>query len=105
MIFRQDLERMLTQFEQKRLEAAARLQHAEGRLSVIIESDATKEEVIEANQACTRARDDLMIASGAEQTIIYQIREIDLEEPDLDLVNPIANVVNLESDPMYEKPI
>jgi len=94
MIFRQDLERMLAQFEQKRLEAAARLQHAEGRLSAIIDTG-TKEEVLEANMVCTRARDDLMIASGGEQTIVYQIREIDLEEPDWKLENPIENVIEV----------
>jgi hypothetical protein len=92
MIFRQDLERMLAQFEQKKQEAAARLAHAEGRLSAIVDTG-TEEEVLAANQACTRARDDLMIASGAEQTVIYQIREVDLEEPKLELENPIANVI------------
>jgi hypothetical protein len=95
MIFRQDIERMLAQFEQKRLEAAARLQHAEGRLSVIVETG-TKDEIFAANQACTRARDDLMVASGAEQTVIYQLREIDLEEPELTLESPIANVISTE---------
>lgn len=93
MIFRQDLERMLEQFVQKKLEASARLQHAEGRLSVVVETG-SREEIQSANMDVMKARDDLMIASGAEQTVVYQIREIDLEEPELELVSPIAYVVN-----------
>lgn len=97
MIFRQDLERMLTNFQQQKKEAEARLQFAEGRLSVLKDDGkGTEEELSEAQKACTRARDDLMVASGAEQTVIYEIQEIDLEEPDLTLENPIANVISPE---------
>ena len=94
MIFRQDLERMLIQWEEKKQDATARLQHAEGQLAILAEKG-TPKELDEINRACMLLRDELMVASGGEQLLIYQIREIDLEEPELKLENPIAKVIEV----------
>lgn len=91
MIFRQDLERILNNMRNKSNEAMARLQHFEGRASEQAKSGdgMIDEKLSEKMQA---ARDDVLIASANEQLITYLIREIDLEEPDYEFVNPIRKI-------------
>lgn len=83
MIFRQDLERLAAKFSEQRNNTVARLQHAEGRA-------ATGDEA--AAEEAAKLREQALIASGAEQAIQYCIREIDLEEPEIDLINPLVTL-------------
>jgi hypothetical protein len=91
MIFRQDLERMLVDFENKRSQALARLQHAEGLLEAAMNSG-DPDQVETARVNVNKHRDEVLIASGGYQVLVYQIREIDLEEPTWELENPLSKI-------------
>ncbi len=91
MIFRQDLERMLVDFENKRSRALAHLQHAEGLLEAALNSgDPERVEVARVN--VNKYRDEVLIASGGYQLLVYEIQEIDLEEPTWELENPLSKI-------------
>lgn len=81
MIFRQDLERILTNMKQKHADSMAVLQYYEGQ--------ASQKPTDEILQRLQDARDDALIASASEQVVTYLIREIDLEEPEYEFINPI----------------
>lgn len=87
MIFRQDLERALHGVVKEKIEALALLQHLEGQVNHAVEIGSA--DVEDLTQKLQAARDDALIASASEQTLVYLIREIDLEEVELELVNPL----------------
>jgi len=89
MIFRQDLERMLSQFIERRTNAVGKLQHLEGQLAMLQDKPDQLELFQETQVKLIETRDEVLIASGGEQLLMYQIAEIDLEEPAIELVNPL----------------
>lgn len=98
MIFRQDLERMLWNYQEEHQHALARLQHWEGVLHALTDNEAEQEKIQEAMQKIQHWRDTVLMASACEQTVTYQIRHIDLEEVDLNIVNPLKSIpVEVES--------
>jgi len=89
MIFRQDLERMLMQWETRRGEAMGRLNHLEGQIIYLQGKLLKKKEFANTQVKLIEARDEVIMASAGVQLLQYQIAEIDLEEPDFDLLNPL----------------
>lgn len=96
MIFRQDLERMYTIFETRRKNAEARLQFHEGQRALLMEMpEESRPKDYEAQLLAVAIkvqefRDEVLIASGGEQLLIFEISEIDLAEPgEYELVNPL----------------
>jgi hypothetical protein len=86
MIFRQDLERALNGIVKRKQHAMARLQHLEGQMSHDMENNGDGVEIAEKVKA---AREEVLMAAASEQTLVYLIREIDLEEPELEIINPL----------------
>jgi hypothetical protein len=89
MIYRQDLERMKGVREQQKVEAFARLNGIEGRLNKTVQdgeqgSDYFRQLQDEWNEQYKMA----LIITGALQECEYYLKEIDLEEPELELENP-----------------
>lgn len=93
MIFRQDLERLLESFTKQKIEALARVQYLEGKLS-----NEDDEHYSEIEKEYSTTRENALIASGAEQAIVFCIKELDLEEVDPIIVNPIQMIPIMESD-------
>ena len=89
MIFRQDIERMLQKVQEKKRDALARLQHVEGQMAAV---QAQNGELAELEAKRQEYRDDALVASAGEQMLIFQLREIDLEEVELELVNPLRQI-------------
>lgn len=91
MIYRQDLERMRETRQQQKRDAFARIAHLEGQVKAFRElGDAEKLAEVEAELE-NQFRLALVI-SGALQECEYYIKEIDLEEPDIELINPIVSI-------------
>jgi hypothetical protein len=84
MIFRQDLERLHDKWTEINRDALARLQFWEGRASGNGDT-----EVLENQRA---AREEALIASGGLQLLEYQIKFIDLEEPEVGIKNPLKSI-------------
>lgn len=84
MIFRQDLELLHNKFTDRHRDAMARVQYYEGRMA---------EKPDDENAEKLRlAREDALISSGGLQLLEYQIRFIDLEEPELEIKNPMVTI-------------
>jgi len=92
MIFRQDLEHILAEAAGNKRDAAARLQHLEGQKLQMLKVGNADADIDIRLQA---VRDEVLMMSSAEQTLVYLIREIDLEEPQFELENPLQ-VINAE---------
>jgi hypothetical protein len=92
MIFRQDLEHILAKIAGDKRDATARLQHLEGQRVHALGSDMDTNEL---DVKIKAARDETLMFSASEQTMIYLIREIDLEEPEFALENPLE-VIQVE---------
>ena len=92
MIFRQDLERFLEHYEEQRRDEMARLQNLEGQHAAFQANGADEESVSELLTKIREQRDKAAIAAGAYQAVSYMIREVDLEEPELELINPFETV-------------
>jgi len=90
MIFRQDLERILSELSKRKRDAFARMQHLEGQAYLMEQvGQAIPEEL---SEKIGKAKEDALIASASEQTLNYLIREVDLEEPELDFINPLETI-------------
>jgi len=98
MIYRQDLERMKEVRLQQKVEAFARLSNLEGKLHEIVtqlsqtengEKSALDMKLKEAQQAWDNQYRLCLVISGALQECEYLIKEIDLEEPSVDLIDPM----------------
>lgn len=92
MIFRQDLERMLAYWQREKAERVARLQNLEGRMQSMNDNGASDEDMTALAFKIRDLRDEMCIAEGAVQNLTFCIREVDLEEPELELVNPFVTV-------------
>lgn len=92
MIFRQDLERMLAQWRRLKAERVAKVQNLEGRLQSMAENGVGDDEQMELAFQLRDADREMCIAEGAIQNLVYCIREVDLEEPEIELVNPFVTV-------------
>lgn len=96
MIFRTDLERYLQHWTKTKTEKMAVLQNLEGRLqhmqNILGDDFHNDPDALALAQELSNIRDEVMIAEGACQNLTYLIREVDLEEPEFELVNPFAKV-------------
>lgn len=94
MIFRQDLERHLLNWEQQRVERLAKLNHLEGQyaaLDTVFQENKGEDLQAAMDQMLAEiedARDYVSIAAGAFQAVKYLIQEVDLQEPELELSSP-----------------
>ena len=70
----------------------ARLQNLEGQHAAFQANGADEESVSELLTKIREQRDKAAIAAGAYQAVSYMIREVDLEEPELELINPFETV-------------
>lgn len=84
MIFRQDLELLHGKWAEKSRDAMARVQYYEGRMA----ENPTSENA----DKLRLAREDALITSGGLQLLEYEIRHIDLEEPELVIKNPLIKI-------------
>ena len=84
MIFRQDLELIHNKWQERHRDSMARIQYYEGRMSEN-PSDENSEKL-------RLAQEDALITSGGLQLLEYQIRHIDLEEPELEIKNPMMTI-------------
>lgn len=91
VISRQDLERMHHQFAEKLTNNLALLQHAEGFAAALREKG-TPEELAIAEQKVMELHDEVVMATACEQLLSYQISHIDLDEPTIDIQNPIQTL-------------
>jgi len=93
MIYRQDLERMRTTRQQQKVEAFARLSNLEGQLRVTLaEHGAESDEYRDLQKAWDSQYRLCLVISGALQECEYYLKEIDLEEPSLELIDPVGFV-------------
>lgn len=90
MIFRQDLERLLVHWIGVRDNLLGNMQKLEGTLQTLNDNGAPDAEIMPTAHKYREERDKLAIAIGHVQSLEYLIREIDLEEPELDLINPLV---------------
>lgn len=94
MIFRQDLERHLLNWEKERVIRLSKLNHLEGQhasLEAVFKNNQGEElgaamEVLRSE--IFEQRDRVSIAAGAFQAVKYLIQEVDLMEPELELSSP-----------------
>ncbi len=84
MIFRQDLERLHDKWEEKHRDATGRVQYWEGRCAGNDDENA--------HEQLRLAREDALITSGGLQLLNYEIRFIDLEEPEISIINPMMSI-------------
>lgn len=91
MIYRQDLERMKGVREQQKKDAFARLANLEGRMKQVILDGLQETPTFKdlQNQWDEQYRIAL-VTSGALQECEYLLKEIDLEEPSEELLDPVG---------------
>ena len=92
MIYRQDLERMKGVREQQKIQAFARVTHLEGQLaqtSMILNNKKWKKLASERDKQYRIA----LVTAGALQECEYLLKEIDLEEPNDELFDPVQQVI------------
>ena len=94
MIFRQDLERLLSIGQRDKEVKQSRLNYLEGQFN---SAEAEGRPVDGISKEMFAARDELLMAIAFQQTIDYLIRELDLEEPKLNIHNPLR-VVPMQSE-------
>lgn len=90
MIYRQDLERMKHVREEQKKDAFARLANLEGQLKQAKELGAESEVITELAHKWDEQYRISLVVSGALQECEYYLKEIDLEEPSLELVDPVG---------------
>jgi hypothetical protein len=99
MIYRQDLERMRTTRQQQKVEAFARLSNLEGQLRVTLsEKGAESQEYHELQRAWDSQYRLCLVISGALQECEYYLKEIDLEEPSVELTDPVGFIAMESTD-------
>ncbi len=91
MIYRQDLERMRGTRQRQKVEAFAKLSYLEGQLKAAAEAKDEAKQAELAPQWDAQYRMCLVV-SGALQECEYLLKEIDLEEPGDELVDPVGFV-------------
>jgi len=98
MIYRQDLERLREQREQHKLDAWAHLAEIEGRMHQLMEDGkGDSSQMLTVKDQWDKQYRMCMVISGAVQEIEYLLKEIDLEEPEDILLDPLR-VVRIEKE-------
>ena len=92
MIFRQDLEAMLNHWLKVKKERFSRMSNFEGRLQAMHADGKTQEELRDLAKKCGVARDMAAKADGWVDCLTYQIKEVDLEEGEMELINPFETI-------------
>jgi len=92
MIFRQDLEAMFRYWTKVRRDRFAKMSNLEGRLQAMHAEGKSQEELHELATKCGEARDLSAKADGWVDCLTYQIKEVDLEEPEMALTNPFEMI-------------
>ena len=90
MIFRQDLERLYEKRSEDYMVALARVQLHEGRMAEV--ADAGVDIHMEMAEKYRDLRDDLTIKLGWKQSLEYLIQNIDLDEVEDEIKNPLVAV-------------
>jgi len=97
MIYRQDLERLKEQREQQKIDAFGHLGEMEGRMHQLMnEGKGDSEELQKLKDQWDNQYRMCMVISGAEQEIEYILKEIDLEEPEDILMDPLR-IIRIEA--------
>jgi hypothetical protein len=86
MIFRQDLENLYRWQMEQRAIMLARVQHMEGRMKEVEDDE---EALMGLANEYRDMRDELMITIGWGQCLEHEIKDIDLEEIEPEITNPI----------------
>jgi hypothetical protein len=92
MIYRQDLERHLENLTQQHRDAAARLAHIEGQLHALKEMQADNATMIPVADEWDKQYRIMLVTSGAKQEIEFLLKEIDLEQPDMEFIDPYERI-------------
>jgi len=93
MIFRQDLERLHEMWAIRKRDSFSILQNLEGQLQTLLKNG--KGESREAEKLAFKVRDkrdEAAVAAGWVQCLEYQIKEIDLEEPEDVFESPFVTI-------------
>lgn len=91
MIYRQDLERMKITRERQKKDAFAKLSFLEGRMKQLAVEDQSETPEFQGLQAAWDEQYRIaLVTSGALQECEYLLKEIDLEEPDDALTDPVG---------------
>ena len=72
------------------------MSNLEGRLQAMHAEGKTQEELHELATKCGKARDLAGKADGWVDCLKYQIKEVDLEEPEMELTNPFEMITRVE---------
>ena len=96
MIFRQDLEAMFRHWSKVRRDRFAKMSNLEGRLQAMHAEGKTQEELQELAKKCGEARDLAAKADGWVDCLTYEIKEVDLEEVEMELTNPFEMITRVE---------
>jgi len=86
MIYRQDLERLKVTYEKMKKNAYARLSNYEGQLGAKAQQDEDWQELAQKRDSQYRL---CLITEGYVNCVDYLLKEIDLEEPEIQLVDPM----------------
>lgn len=92
MIFRQDLEAALAGYDKMRNEAVTRVQHTEGRIAEASRNGSDDKHLAELQQILESETRLALQASTAYQVTDYFIKHVDLEEPEMKLVDPLVKI-------------
>lgn len=91
MIYRQDLERLKTQREKQKVDAFAKLSYLEGKLQAAKEAG-DEEKYKEIAPQWDEQYRLCLVVSGHVDSLVYLLKEIDLEEPSDEIVDPMGVV-------------
>lgn len=89
MIYRQDLERLKVTREHQKKDAFARLSNLEGKMRAYKESG-NEEGAAKVAEEWDKQYRIALVTSGALQECEYLLKEIDLEEPTEELIDPVG---------------
>ncbi len=96
MIFRQDLEAMYRHWKKVKRDRFAKMQNLEGRLQGLFAEGKTHEELQGLAFECNKAREMAAVASGWMDCLRYQIQDVDLEEPEMEVLNPFDTIYKVQ---------
>ncbi len=95
MIFRQDLEAMYRHWIEIKRDRFAKMQNREGRLQALFADGKTQDELQELAVECSIAKTSAAVAAGWVDCLSYQIKEVDLEEPEMEVLNPFETLTKV----------
>ena len=105
MIFRQDLERLLGHWKREKRDYFARVANLEGRLQNMAKDGPVEDEEFQHLAIeYQNTKDTAAVAAGYVQCLEYLIKEIDMEETNLDLTNPFEQIkLNVSITPLPDE--